>query len=71
MNCLENMLKMMCAQDRLAIKDVAHAMLLKGMEDFREERFKKRLKESIQQSKEGKARIISSKELDKMVRDAK
>jgi len=36
------------------------------MEDFREERFKKRLKESIQQSKEGKARIISSKELDKL-----
>jgi len=31
----------------------------------------KKLKESIQQSKEGKARIISSKELDKMVRDAK
>lgn len=63
-------LKMMCAKDRLAIKDFVHAMILKGMKDFREERFKKRLKESIQQSKEGKARTISAIELDEMVRDA-
>lgn len=64
------MLKIACAQSRLAIKDFVHAMILKGIQDFKEDEFKKRLKESIQQSKEGKSRIISSDELDKMFEDA-
>ena len=62
-------LKMACVQSKLSIKDFVHAMILKGIEDFKKDEFKKRLKESIRQSKEGKARIISSDELDKMVAD--
>lgn len=64
------MLKTTCAQARLAIKDFVHAMILKGIQDFKKDEFKKRLKESIQQSKEGKSRIISSDELDKMFKNA-
>lgn len=60
------MLKTTCAQARLAIKDFVHAMILKGIQDFKKDEFKKRLKESIQQSKKGKSRIISSDELDEM-----
>lgn len=64
------MLKTACAQSRLTIKDFVHAMILKGIQDFRKDEFKKKLKESIQQSKEGKSRIISSDELDKMFENA-
>lgn len=45
-------------------------MILKGLKELKEEKFKKRLKESIQQSKEGKSRIISHEELTAMVEDA-
>lgn len=62
------MLKIACAEARLAIKDFVHAMILKGIEDFKKDAFKKRLKESIRQSKEGKGRVISSDELDEMVK---
>lgn len=65
------MLKTTCAQARLAIKDFVHAVILKGIQDFKEDKFKKRLKESIQQAKEGKTRVISSDELDEMFRNAK
>ncbi len=64
------MLKTACAQCRLTIKDFVHAMILKGIQNFKKDEFKKRLKESIQQSKEGKSRIISSDELDKMFENA-
>lgn len=63
------MLKTTCAQSRLAIKDFVHAMILKGIGEFKKEKFKKRLKESIRQSKEGKGRVINSAELDEMVED--
>ncbi len=46
------------------------AMILKGLKELKEEKFKKRLKESIQQSKEGRGHIISAAELDEMVKDA-
>lgn len=62
-------LKMACVQAKLSIKDFVHAMILKGIEEFKNDKIKKRLKESIRQSKKGKARIISSDELDKMVED--
>lgn len=64
------MLKIACAQAKLAIKDFVHEMILKGLQDFKKEEFRKRLKESIRQSKEGKGRIISSKELNEMIKDA-
>jgi hypothetical protein len=44
-------------------------MILNGIEEFKKEEFKKRLKESIRQSKEGKGPVISSAELDEMVED--
>lgn len=64
------MLKMACVQAKLAIKDFVHEMILKGLQDFKKEAFRKKLKKSIQQSKAGKARIISSDELDEMIKDA-
>jgi hypothetical protein len=62
-------LKTACVQAKLSIKDFAHAMILKGIQDLNEEQFKKRLKESIQQSKEGKRRVINIDELEKMFSD--
>ncbi len=64
------LLKTECVKARLSIKDFAYAMILKGLEELKEEKFKKRLKESIQQSKEGKGRVISSVELEEMIEDA-
>ena len=63
-------LKTVCAQARLSIKEFAHEMILKGIEDLKKDAFKKRLKESIQQSKEGKTRAISSEDLDEMMENA-
>lgn len=63
-------LKTACAHARLAIKDFVHAMILKGIKELKKDEFKKRLKESIQQAKEGKSRVISSGELDKMFKNA-
>lgn len=63
-------LKSLCVHARLSIKDFVHGMILKGMQELKKEEFKKRLKESIKQSKEGRGRIISSAELDEMIKDA-
>jgi hypothetical protein len=62
-------LKMACVRAKISIKDFVHAMILKGIEEFKKDEFKKRLKKSIRQSKEGKARIISLEELEDMVED--
>lgn len=64
------LLKTECVQAKLSIKDFAYSMIIKGIQELKEDKFKKRLKESIQQSKKGKGRIISAAELDKMVKDA-
>lgn len=64
------LLKTACVQARLSIKDFAYSMIIKGIQELKEEKFKKRLRESIQQSKEGKGRVISLAELDEMVKDA-
>lgn len=64
------LLKTECVQARLSIKDFAYAMILKGLKELKEENFKKRLKESIQQSKKGQGRVISAAELDEMANDA-
>lgn len=65
------MLKAACVHARLSIKDFAHAMILRGVQELRKEEFKTRLKESIQQSKKGKGRVISAAELDEMDKDEK
>lgn len=64
------LLKIACAQAKLAIKDFVHELILRGIQDIKKEEFKKRLKESIQQAKEGKCRAISSDELDEMFKNA-
>ena len=61
------MLKIACAHARLPIKDFVHEMILKGIQELQKDEFRKRLKESIQQSKENKGRIISTSELDEMM----
>jgi hypothetical protein len=63
-------LKTACVKAKLSIKDFVHGMILKGIQELEKEEFKKRLKESIQQSKERKCRIISPEELDEMFNDA-
>ncbi len=63
-------LKTECVKARLSIKDFVHQMILKGLQELKQERFRKRLKESIQQSKERKCRVISSEELDDIFNDA-
>lgn len=60
-------LKLACVQAKLSIKDFVHKMILQGLEKIKKKEFKKRLKDSVQQSKEGNARVISMEELDKMV----
>lgn len=64
------LLKTECVRARLSIKDFAYAMIIKGLHELKEEKFKKRLRQSIQQSKEGKGRVISAAELDEMVENA-
>lgn len=63
------MLKTACVQAKLSIKDFVHEMILKGLHELKKEEFKKRLKQSIQQSKDRKCRVISNDELDKMFDD--
>lgn len=62
-------LKTACVRARVSIKEFAYGMILKGLEDLKKEAFKRRLKESVQQSKEGKSRVINHDELDKMFND--
>lgn len=49
------------------MKENRKNMVLKGITEGRKRIFKERLQESIQQSKKGKGRIISTAELNKMV----
>jgi hypothetical protein len=53
-------LKSECAQARIAMKDFLHDLVLKGIQDLREKQLRKRLKKSIQQSKEGKIKSRGS-----------
>ena len=54
------LLKIACAQERLAIKDFMHDMMLRGLQDLKEKQLQERLKKSIQQSKEGKVKSRGS-----------
>ncbi len=53
-------LKSECAQSRIAMKDFLHDLVLKGIQELREKQLRKRLKKSIQQSKEGKVKSRGS-----------
>lgn len=54
------LLKMGCAQLRIAIKDFLHEMMLKGLKELEEKQLQDRLKKSIQQAKEGKVKSRGS-----------
>lgn len=54
------LLKIGCAQLRIAIKDFLHEMMLKGLRELKEKQLQDRLKKSIKQSKEGKVRSRGS-----------
>lgn len=54
------LLKIGCAQMRIAIKDFLHEMMRKGLQDIKEKQLQERLKLSIQQSKEGKVKSRGS-----------
>lgn len=57
------------AQAWLTKKNFMNEVMPKWIQELKKSEFKKRLKESIQQSKDGKGRFISSDELDKIIRD--
>lgn len=63
-------LKQECVKAKMSIKDFAHAMLLRGLEELKKKEFRKSLEEAIRQSKKGQCRIISDDDLDKMFDDA-
>lgn len=52
------MLKTECAQMRVHIKDFLHEVMLNGLQALKKKSFQEKLKESIQQSKEGKTKHI-------------
>ena len=54
------LLKIGCAQLRIAIKDFLHEMLQKGLKELKEKQLQERLITSIQQSKEGKVKSRGS-----------
>lgn len=54
------LLKMGCAQSRMAMKDFLHEMVLKGIQELQERQLQERLKKSIKQSKEGKVKSRGS-----------
>jgi hypothetical protein len=53
-------LKSECAQARIAMKDFLHNLVLKGIQELRQKELRKRLKKSVQQSKEGKVKSRGS-----------
>ncbi|MFA6527692.1 MAG: hypothetical protein WCT20_04675 [Candidatus Babeliales bacterium] len=53
-------LKSECAQARVAMKDFLQELVLKGIHELGEKQLRKRLKKSIQQSKEGKVKSRGS-----------
>lgn len=63
-------LKTACAQARIAVKDLMYEAALKALKDLKEKELHEMLKKSIQESKEGKGRVISFEELDEMFKDA-
>jgi len=63
------LLKTGCAQLKIAIKDFLYEMTQKGLKELKEKQLHDRLKKSIQQSKEGKIRKVSLKELDQWEKD--
>jgi hypothetical protein len=54
------LLKMGCAQLKIAIKDFLHEIMRKGLCELKEKQLQDRLKKSIQQSKEGKVKSRGS-----------
>ncbi len=54
------LLKIECAQLRIAIKDFLHEMMLKGLKEIKEKQLQENLRLSIQQSKEGKVKSRGS-----------
>lgn len=54
------LLKIGCAEQRIAIKDFLHGMLLKGLGELKDKQLHDRLKKSLRQSKEGKVKSRGS-----------
>lgn len=54
------MLKTECAQARVTIKDFLHHLVIQGIKDLKKKQLHKRLKISVQQSKDGKVKSRGS-----------
>jgi len=62
-------LKMACVNAKKSIKDCAHEMILMCIKHLEEEALHQKLREAVQESREGKTRIITSEELERMIQD--
>lgn len=58
-----------CVKSRVHIKDFMHHLVILGMQEYKKAQFKEKMERSIQQSKEGKARRVTGKELDQWEKD--
>lgn len=54
------LLKMECAQARIAMKDFLHDLVLKGIKELKKKQLHKRLNQSLKQAKKGKVKSRGS-----------
>lgn len=62
-------LKRTCLDGRTSIKEFVRQSLQFSVKKAQKDALNQSLRKAVQQSKEGKARIITSEELDKMIED--
>lgn len=60
-------LKRACLEERTSIKDFVRQSLQTSVKQAQKDALNKALRKAVQQSKEGKTRIITSEELDQMI----
>jgi len=58
-----------CVQSRIHIKDFMHNLVVLGMKEYKKAKFDEKIARSIQQSKKGKVKTVSSKDLDQWEKD--
>lgn len=54
-----------CVKSRIPIKDFLHNLVILGMHEYEKNKFKKKMKSSIKQAKQGKTKKLRAEDLDK------
>ena len=62
-------IKTECAKAQISMKDFLHELVVNGLKELKEKHLMARLKDSIQQAKEGKVTRMTLSELEKFVED--